>query len=83
MITIAFGLLALAALGFLFRLVVGPSLADRIVALDGVLLIVVSALAVETARRASAVFVDAIVVVGLLGFVGTAIAARFIERRGG
>lgn len=83
MIAAAFVLLALAAVGFLYRLVVGPSLADRIVAIDGVLLIVVSALAVETARRDSDVYVDAIVVVGLLGFVGTAIAARFVERRGG
>lgn len=83
MITAAFVLLAVAAGGFAFRLVIGPSLADRIIALDGLLLVVVSALAVETARRESDVFVDAIVVVGLLGFVGTAIAARFVERRGG
>lgn len=83
MITAAFVLLAVAALGFLYRLVIGPSLADRVIALDGVLLIAMSALAVETARRRSDVFIDAIVVVGLLGFVGTAIAARFVERRGG
>lgn len=83
MITIAFALLALAALGFLARVLIGPSLADRIIALDGLLLIVVSALAVETARRGDEVFVDAIVAIGLLGFVGTAVAARFVERRGG
>lgn len=83
MITAAFVLLGLATVGFLYRLVAGPSLADRIVAVDGALLIVVSVLAVETARRGDDVFVDAIVAVGLLGFVGTAIAARFVERRGG
>lgn len=83
MITAAFVLLALAALGFLLRLVIGPSIADRIIALDGLLLIVVSALAVETARIGTDVFIDAIVIVGLLGFVGTAVAARFVERRGG
>jgi len=83
MITTALVLLAVAALGFLLRLVIGPSLADRIIAVDGLLLIAMSALAVETARRDSDVFVDAVVVVGLLGFVGTAIAARFVERRGG
>lgn len=83
MIAVAFALLAVAGIGFLFRLVIGPSLADRIIAVDGTLLIVISALAVETARRGSDVFVDAIVVVGLLGFVGTAVAARFVERRGG
>ncbi len=83
MIAVAFVLLGLAAFGFVARLFIGPSLADRIVAIDGLLLIVVSTLAVETVRTGDAVFVDAIVVIGLLGFVGTAIAARFVERRGG
>ncbi len=82
MITVAFVLLGAAAAGFLYRLFVGPSLADRIIAIDGALLIVISVLAVETARTGDAVFVDAIVIVGLLGFVATSIAARFIEWRG-
>ena len=83
MITAAFVLLAVAVVGFSFRLVRGPSLADRIIAIDGLLLVVISILAVETARTGDTVFVDAIVIVGLLGFVGTSVAARFVERRGG
>ena len=83
MITAAFVLLAIAGVGFAVRVVLGPSVADRIVALDGLLLIVISILAVEAARTGKTVFVDAVVVIGLLGFVGTAIAARFVERRGG
>ncbi len=83
MISVAFVLLAVAGIGFFARLLIGPSVADRIVALDGLLLITVSMLAVETARTGDTVFVDAIVGIGLLGFVGTAIAARFVERRGG
>ncbi|WP_436794860.1 monovalent cation/H+ antiporter complex subunit F [Actinospongicola halichondriae] len=83
MILAAFVLLAVAAVGFLYRLIVGPSLADRIIAVDGALLIVISVLAVESARTGDAVFVDGIVIVGLLGFVGTSVAARFVERRGG
>ena len=83
MITAAFVLLAVAAAGFAVRVLIGPSVADRIIALDGLLLITISALAVEAARTGEDTFVDAIVVVSLLGFVGTAIAARFVERRGG
>lgn len=82
MITAAFVLLVLAAGGFLYRLAAGPSIANRIVALDGVLLVVLSVLAVDAARTGRAFFIDAIVVVGLLGFVGTSVAARYIERRG-
>ncbi len=83
MITIALVLLSLSAVGFLVRVLIGPSVADRIVALDGLLLIAISGLAVDAARTGRTTFVDAIVVVGLLGFVGTSIAARFVERRGG
>lgn len=83
MIIASFVLLALAAAGFFARLAIGPSIADRIVALDGLLLIVISALAVDVARTGRTSFVDAVVVIGLLGFVGTSVAARFIERRGG
>lgn len=77
--TVAFVLLGMAATGFLYRLFVGPSLGDRVIALDGSLLIAVSALAVESARTGRTTFVDALVVVGLLGFVGTGVAARYIE----
>lgn len=83
MIAVAFVLLSLAALGFLARLLIGRSVADRIIALDGLLLVAVMGLAVEATRTGRSTFVDAIVVVSLLGFVGTSIAARFVERRGG
>lgn len=83
MIIVAFVLISLAGLGFLARVLIGPSLADRIVAIDALLLIAVSALAIETARTGKPAFIDAIVIVGLLGFVSTTIAARFVERRGG
>lgn len=79
---IALVLLGFAAALFLVRLVLGPSLADRVVALDGLLLIAVAALVVESARTEQTFFVDAAVVLGLLGFIGTGIAARFIERTG-
>jgi multisubunit Na+/H+ antiporter MnhF subunit len=60
----------------------GTSVADRIVALDLVLLIVVMGIAVFSIQRDTGVFLDVLVVVSLLGFVGTITVARFIERRG-
>jgi multicomponent Na+:H+ antiporter subunit F len=61
---------------------VGPSVVDRVIAVDALLIVVVSGLAVNAAMTGRTTFVDAAVVVGLLGFVGTGVAARFIERRG-
>ncbi len=80
--TIAFAGVALSGLLCLVRLVRGPSLADRIVALDALLIVIVSGIAVGAARTGEGTYLDVLVVAALLGFVGTVNVARFVERRG-
>lgn len=79
---LSFGLLTLAASLAVVRLVRGPSLADRIVATDLLITILVLGLAVEAARTNSGAFLSVMLVVAVLGFLGTTTVARFIERRG-
>lgn len=74
--------LALAAGLCVGRLVAGPSVPDRIVALDALLLVVVSGIAVAAARTGDGSYLAVLVAVALLGFVGTVTVARFVERRG-
>lgn len=81
-VTILLGLLAVAAAFCVTRLLRGRSLSDRIVALDTLLVITVQFIAVDAAGSRRGVFLDVMVVVALLGFTGTAVVARFIERRG-
>lgn len=76
------GLLAVAGGLCLVRLWRGSSLADRIVALDTMLVVVVCGIAIGAVRSGSGLFLNAMVVAALLGFTGTALVARFIERRG-
>ena len=80
--SLALGLLAMAAGLCLVRLLRGSSLPDRIVALDTLLVVVVCGIAVGAVRTGSGEFLDVLVVASLLGFSGTALVARFIERRG-
>lgn len=82
MTTAALALLAVAGACFFTRLVRGPTLADRVVALDGLVITIVVTIVVDAIDRRSAVFLDVAVVVAFVGFVGTAAAARFIEQRG-
>ena len=82
MTTLALALLALAAAVLTVRVFAGPSVADRVIAVDALLVVVVSGLAVDAAASGRTAFVDVAVVIALLGFVGTGVAARFIERRG-
>jgi multicomponent Na+:H+ antiporter subunit F len=68
---------------FLVRAVIGPSLADRVVAIDGLVVTIVAIILVGSIRADTAWFLDVAVVVALVGFLGTTAGARFIERRGG
>ena len=80
--SIALGLLALAAALCVIRLLRGSSFPDRIVALDTLLVVVVCGIAVGAVRTGSGEYLDVMVVAALLGFTGTALVARFVERRG-
>ena len=60
----------------------GPSLADRVVATDLLLTLLVCGAGVFAARTGSGIYLGAMLVVGVLGFLGTVTVARFIERRG-
>lgn len=79
----AFVLLALAALLFAGRLAFGPSVADRVVAADGLLVTVMCGVLVAAVDQDTALEIDTVLVVALLGFVATGVLARYIEQRGG
>lgn len=82
MTTLTFALLALASLLFAFRAFRGPSVADRVVAVDALVIVAIAAVATDTVRTGDARFADAAILLAIVAFVGTGIVARFIERRG-
>lgn len=71
--------MAIAGALCLTRLIRGPSLANRIIALDTLLIVLVTGIAVAAARSRDSDFLDVMVVTALLGFVGTITVARAIE----
>lgn len=83
MIVVPLSLLTVALAAFMFRVLRGPSIPDRVVALDGVLSVVVSGIIVAAALADSGITLSTILVVSLVGFVGTVALGRFVERRGG
>lgn len=78
---ISFALLSAAAVMCIFRMLRARTVANRIVALDLLLVIVTSSLAVYTAQTRDSSFLNVLVVVALLGFIGTALVAVYIERK--
>lgn len=79
----AFVILAISALLFAGRLAVGPSVADRVVAADGLLVTVMCGVLVAAVDQDTALEIDTVLVVALMGFVATGVLARYIEQRGG
>jgi multicomponent Na+:H+ antiporter subunit F len=80
--TVALGMCGLAlALAFV-RLARGPSLPDRVVALDLIGLIAVGMIACYDIVTEQPVLLDAATVVALVAFLGTVAFARYVQRRG-
>ena len=75
-------LLTVAALGFGYRAAVGPSIVDRVIAVDALVVVAIAGIAVDSIRVDDARFADAAILLAIIAFVGTGITARFIERRG-
>lgn len=77
--TIAAGLLTIGAVAAVIRLFLGPSVADRMVALDTLLFMGVGGLGIYIVRTGDTTFVGVLVVAVLIAFIGTVIVARYIE----
>jgi len=83
LLALVIGLLGVAGVLTLVRLVRGPGLLDRVVALDCLLVILVMAVATESSTGTrSGVALSITVSAALLGFVGTVAVARYVERTG-
>jgi multisubunit Na+/H+ antiporter MnhF subunit len=77
----AYVVLGLAAALFCFRLLRGPSLTDRVIGIDGMLVCGLSLLIVRAMDTGSGAFLPAAIVVALVSFISTSVIARFIEGR--
>jgi multicomponent Na+:H+ antiporter subunit F len=75
-------LLAAAFVCFAYRLVRGPTLADRVIAIDGMLMVGLGMLVVQAVDTGRGAFLQVAVMLTLVGFIGTAVVARFIEGQG-
>ena len=75
----ALALLAVGAVLAVVRLVLGPTVADRVVASDVLLTLFALGALLLSARTGSGTYLLVGLVVALLGFVGTASVARFLE----
>jgi multicomponent Na+:H+ antiporter subunit F len=77
----AFIMVMLAVVLAFFRLIKGPTLADRVVALDLMTVLIVAFCGLFALDSGVTAFLDVAIVLALIGFLATVALARFIERR--
>ena len=79
---VALALVGLAMFLVFIRLVRGPTLPDRVVALDLMGVLAVGMLAAYAVATDQPVLLDPAAVLALVGFLGTVAFARYLKRRG-
>jgi multisubunit Na+/H+ antiporter MnhF subunit len=72
--------LFLSAALALYRVAAGPGAADRAVAADALSTMVVGMICVISVRWSSALYFDAVWILTLIGFLGSAAIARYLAR---
>lgn len=77
---IAMGFLFLSFIFSLFRLLKGPSLQDRVVALDLIASVVAGIILVYMIWAGEKRYLDIVIVLSLIVFMGTVAIARFLNK---
>jgi multicomponent Na+:H+ antiporter subunit F len=80
MSTVTFVILAAAATLFTARFCIGPTLADRVTALNGIVLAGMGAIANQAVATGNGDFLPALVAIALVGPISTGMIARYLER---
>lgn len=79
---IALVLLGLALLVSVVRIIIGPTLADRVLALDLMTIVAMGFVGAIAIRSGLTLYLDIAIALALLGFMATVAFARYILSRG-
>lgn len=80
--SVMMGVLFLATLLAMIRVIKGPTLPDRVIAIDLITTLAVGIIALYTIKTGNAVYLTAGIALALLAFLGTVALALYIRRGG-
>lgn len=72
-------LLSLSMIAVFIRLLIGPSLPDRVASLDVIAMLVICFISIFSLTTHHSIYLDIVIALGLISFVGTIAFAQFIE----
>ncbi|MCS3924193.1 cation:proton antiporter [Methanosalsum natronophilum] len=80
LLSFALTFMAFTLVPCIYRLIKGPTLSDRVVALDAMAMVIVVILGVYSYVRDSVFFMDVALVLAIIAFVGTIAIAKYIDK---
>lgn len=80
LISLAAAVAGAAFLLVLWRFIVGPTSADRILAFDGLTIVSITGIVLVALAEGRGIYLDVALVYALLSFLGVIAVARYIER---
>lgn len=73
-------LFSIAIVVTLYRIIFGPSVPDRVLAMDMIAINIISGIAVISIILKTKAFIEVILILGILGFISTIALSKFVER---
>ena len=73
-------LISLSMVAFIYRLIIGPSVPDRVVALDSLGVALIAMIGLISILSDTSFFLDIILLLAILAFIGTVAFSKFIEK---
>lgn len=71
---------SLSMLGLIYRVIKGPSIPDRVVALDAIGINLIAIVALVSMLLDTFAFLEVILLLGILAFLGTVAFSKFLEK---
>lgn len=73
-------LISLSMLAFIYRLIIGPSIPDRVVALDSLGVALICMIGLMSILADTSFFLEIILLLAILAFIGTVAFSKFLEK---
>lgn len=71
---------SISLLGLIYRVIKGPSVPDRVVALDAIAINLIAIIALASMLLDTTAYLEAILLLGILSFIGTIAFSKFLEK---
>lgn len=73
-------MISLSMLAFIYRLIIGPSIPDRVVALDSLGVALICMVGLISILAETSFFLEIILLLAILAFIGTVAFSKFLEK---